>query len=499
MRRQARSEREGRHRPGRRRRRVQRRLLTLVLAGSLFSLASQTAAQDGDDALGATRTPAMDLDRATQDLEALTRARQALQEAPETPVSFADILKNPDDIALNFAYARQQVAQGRLKAAATTLERILLIQPNLHEIRLFYALVLIRLDSLQSATRELDRLAALDMTPALRGELEALRAQIAQRRQRLSATLLVGAGGAYDWNVNSVPASRIMSFGGVSAWLDDQSDRVGDFSYTGFSRLEAAYDLGFQARHEVIGSATAYLDEQVNYSPQDVGSFSMDAGLRIRLPDLTLTPRAFYTDLRLSHQHFLRSYGVSLDARYMLPPDTAILGGLKHSKETFFKIRENTTAVEDDGRRLEGHAGVEIDLDARNQVLLRYDIHAKYGRFRAKHRWGHSVTGRYTRLFDGGVFATGTLELAGRQNLIPDPAIDPNRTRQDGTIRAGLRVGAPVMLLAGLADRSGRLARLIGPAVATLSVEGYRSTSNIRNYQYWNRRASVLVTRRWRF
>lgn len=473
--------------------------IALILADPETAGAQGGPPPDADETVRETRERADSVERARADIEALERARRALDRAPDTPVSFADILKNPDDIALNFAYARQQVAQGRLKSAATTLERILLIVPELHEVRLFYALVLIRLDSLQSAARELDRLAELDMDPDLRAEVDALRAEISARRQRLTGSVLVGIGGAYDWNVNRVPTDRRVVFGGLPFRLTDQSDRVGDYSYIGFKRWEVAYDMGYQARHEAIGAATLYLNDQVTHDRQDIWSYSVEAGARLRAPDLTVTPKAFFSSLWLSHQRFLRTGGAEIDARYTLPPDTALLAGLKVTHESYSRISENRTAADDSGMRLEGDLGIEIDLDARNRIALSYGAYVKYGVYSHDHDWGHSLTGRYTRLFDGGVFASGSLELARKRDFKADPAVDPDRTREDATIRLGLRGGVPLGTVFDLSGAPPPVARALAPAIATLSAEAYRSMSSIRNYQYWNRRASVLLTRRWRF
>ena len=52
-------------------------------------------------------------------------------------VSFQDVLANPQDAGLSFRYARQQVAAGNLTGATASLERMLIHNPDLHEVRLF--------------------------------------------------------------------------------------------------------------------------------------------------------------------------------------------------------------------------------------------------------------------------------------------------------------------------------------------------------------------------
>ena len=86
-------------------------------------------------------------------------------------VSYADVLADPDDIAISYQWARRQVREGQLRGAAATLERILLLRPDLASVRLLYAVVLYRLDSLAEADRQLEILADGPLTVAERAEV----------------------------------------------------------------------------------------------------------------------------------------------------------------------------------------------------------------------------------------------------------------------------------------------------------------------------------------
>ncbi len=440
-----------------------------------------------------------DVDAAEDDIDALTQVRQALQAENARKVSYAEILKDPDNIALNVAYARQQVEQGRLKSAATTLERVLLVEPQLHEVRLFYALVLIRLDSLQSAERELAQLQQLDMPPDLRAQLDGLIAQINNKRRRWEASLLNGVGVSYDWNITGVPANRQVVFAGVPARLDDQSDRTGDVAYTAFSRIDVAYDLGFQARHQLIASATGYFNDKVNVDRLDIGSYSVDGGLRLRFPGVTVTPEVFHSVLWLSHERYYANFGGRVGIRVPLPPDMALFGSAGYTNEAFNRISETTAAVQDSGWRLDGRIGLEWDLDARNRLTLSYDARSKYGARNFDHYWRHGVEADYLRILDKGVFVGGNLRLARRQDFRGDPFVDPNRQRQDDIVRMRARVGAPINSMVDLDGLPDPIRLGLGKTVASATGEVFRSTSNIRNFQYWNRRAEVLLTRKWTF
>lgn len=480
--------------------------LPTAVHGVLCAVLLSVLAPHGVRAQNAVNTDAVDTSAgeaasaaARDEFERLQRAREQLDAAPEETVTFADILRNPDDIALNFAYAKQQVAQGRLKAAATTLERILLIEPGLHEVRLFYALVLIRLDSLESAERELLALQQLDMEPSLREELDGLLARIRESRERFRVSLLTGVGGGYQWNVNSIPANRRLRFGGASVLVDDDSDRVGDFNFTAFSRFDASYDLGYQARHELIGSVTHYLGDQVNQDQQDIWSYTVDGGVRLRFPDLTITPRAYYTVLWLSHQRYHDNVGAELAGTYQLPPDMAISAGASYTFERYNPISEARTQLQDEGWRLDGFLGLDLDLDASNRISFQYDIRAKYGTFNYEHHWEHSIAGTYLHLFEGGVFTSGTATLGQRRDFRPDPSTDPGTTRHDISVELQARVGAPLSLAFGEDEISTGLRRHLDRTIVSATVSAERSMSNVANSQLWRRGADVLITRKWDF
>src|SRR5215472_408980 len=88
---------------------------------------------------------------------------QARADSP--PTTFDQVLTAPDDPQINLSFARQEANDGRLLNGAAALERILLAHPNAHGVRLFYAVVLYRLNDLQGAKRQLKLLEGVHLTP----------------------------------------------------------------------------------------------------------------------------------------------------------------------------------------------------------------------------------------------------------------------------------------------------------------------------------------------
>ncbi|MCM8794329.1 MAG: tetratricopeptide repeat protein [Candidatus Omnitrophica bacterium] len=106
--------------------------------------------------------------------EARKTASEALRRAPfeGEEISYEQILADPDNVELNIRYARAQIARGNLKAAATALERILLIDPSLAQVQLLYGIVLFRLDNTEEAERMLIAVRGMEIPPSLREEVD---------------------------------------------------------------------------------------------------------------------------------------------------------------------------------------------------------------------------------------------------------------------------------------------------------------------------------------
>ena len=133
-----------------------------------------------------TQTQDIDVPKsATELLKETEKATEAASEAvfdANRKITFAQILADPDNIDLNFQYAKNQAAEGDLRGASGTLERILLINPDLPQVRLIYAIVLFRLDNINEAEREFRAVTGSNLSPNLRAEIAGYLKRIEQRR-----------------------------------------------------------------------------------------------------------------------------------------------------------------------------------------------------------------------------------------------------------------------------------------------------------------------------
>ena len=468
------------------------RRILLTLAGGLLLLAPVAWAQTTDTD---------ELERETTEAEERARAAgealdyRAVEDGE--PVTYADVLRDPDNVELNFRFARQQVRRGDVRGAAATLERILLVNPDLAQVRLIYAVVLFRLDNLDEAEREFRAVAALDIAADVRAEVDSYLARIKRQRQTTRYTASLSLGAHYDTNRPANPRSGTRLFFDTPIVVDREE---GDVGYLGIASLRVDHDLGYQERHELFGTLTYYHDEQTQQDTQDLQSFIVEAGGVYRSPfwDIDVVPSVFRTHLRLSRETFFQDFGANLRFEREFGPGIKAFASTRLSDQTFSPINENTTSQERDGRQIEGMVGAAWAYSPTMRIsgdLLHFDKRAKgsggieffsYDRdqIRLTHTW----------LLGGGQFVLNHFSYQRDRYEEPDAAVS-GRTRHDDIFRYRITYGAPLGFFFG----PGTLWPEIEDITFTASGEFLRSRSNLNNFDFKNFKAQGLLTKTWRF
>ena len=409
------------------------------------------------------------------------------------PVSYADVLRDPDNLELNFRFARQQVRRGDVRGAAATLERILLVNPDLAQVRLFYAVVLFRLDNIDEAEREFRTVAALGIAADVRAEVDSYLARIKRQRQTTRYTASLTLGVHYDSNRPSAPRRGTRLLFDVPVDVSGEEDDVG---YLGIVSLRVDHDLGYQDRHELFGMVTYYHDEQVTQDTQDVQSFMVEAGGIYRSPfwDIDVVPSVFRTHLRLSRETFFQDIGANLRFERDFTPRIKAFASTRISDQTFSPITETRTAQDRDGRQIEGMVGGRYVISPTMRIsgdLLHLDKSAK-GEFFSYYR--DQVRLEHTWLLGGGQFLLNLFSYQRDRYAKSDQAVSASK-RRDDIFRYRLTYGAPLGFFFG----SGTLWGGIEDITLTATGEWLRSHSNLNNFDFKNFKGQGLLTKTWRY
>jgi len=446
------------------------------------------------------------LDGADEPAEAERRTIEAVRQGsaaargepvPAERVTFEQVLADPDNLDLNYRFAQSQIAEGDLKGAMTTLERILLTRPELQRVRLLYAVVLVRLDNTDEAERELKALLTQPMPDSLRAEIEKTLADIDRRKRstRYAATLTFG--GQLNSNRDAAPDSNKRVAGGLTFV---SPDGTADAALLAIASFELRHDLGAQAGHEYFLKASGYVAEQRKVDSQDLQAFFAETGFVYRTNFADFTPSLSYGHYLLRGEGYLDTYGAKLDIRRRLDDSWTVYaaGEIQHQDYDRVSTRVGGFAIaplahERSGERFEAEAGaiwrlapqhllrgnLALATKDANKAFNSYD----YGRAELSHTW----------LLGQGMFLVSTASAALQDYKKADTRIAP-QTREDVILLGRVVFGVPLVVWMPQVAGTG-----LGDMVMSVAAQVTHQDSNITNYTYTDVSGQLLFTKRWEF
>lgn len=406
-------------------------------------------------------------------------------------ISFDSVMADPDNVRLNFQFARQQVQEDNLLGAAATLERILMVNPGLHKIRLYYAIVLFRLDNAIEARRELKALLELDLPGDAKTEIKGYLKEIDRRARKTRFSISQSVGWGYDDNRNAAPSSKRRLLSEVPIGLTGNNRKTHDTNFVNITQTDITHNIG---RHQLIANFTYYLQEQTYLDNLDLSSLQYELGSVFRTRWFNLTGTFLASHVFLSRESFLRTQGANFMIDRNIGKRLSVYSQMRYQHLEFLPITENLTARQRKGWQIEVANGFSYAL-TRN---MRFSSSFIYANKHAKADFNgfERIVWRsgLTYLFPKGIFALNSLDLTREVYDEPDTAIAP-RFRRDNTLRYRATLGAPLETLV-----IGKI--LPGPfrdITCSFSYEYYRALSNITNFTYTNSKISLMLSKKLEF
>lgn len=360
--------------------------------------------------------------------------------APANAQEFSAVLAAPDDEGLNLSYAREQAQTGNLAIAASTLERILINEPNRHSVRLFYAVVLYRLGDLQSAADQLRRLESVELTPLQRAEADSYSGRIEQGLATRSFSGSLSAGFAYEDDAAGAYFTAFDIIGAPPA-EEGVSSEVSII-------LEGRADLGSSQVWEVYGTGLFYDHSALSGAAIDFQRAGLEAGVA-RTTRLSRSRLAgVLRHVRLMGEPQLTEAGVRGDMRWRVTNATTLnLRGEAVSQdydEPAVDALVGLLGGDRDGQRYSAGIGVQHRITSRTTVDVSLDYEIKsagYGPFGyAGPRLGLSIDQR----FDKGVYVLAGASTRWIEYDEADAVFLGGATRDDVRTHARLALGAPL-------------------------------------------------------
>jgi tetratricopeptide (TPR) repeat protein len=306
-----------------------RLLVALAVAGVVWGLVTAAQAQA---VLGAARAE-------------LSARKEAL---------FDQMLRDPSNLDVAFAYADVAARLGDNEAAVSTLERMLLFNPNLPRVDLELGTLYFRMGSFEISRGYFEKALAGNPPPEVRGRVEQYLSQIVvqQSPQQVHGYAMVGM--QYQSDANVAPGSSVIqSPFGFAVTLGRQFVKRDDGNIFATASALYSYDLGTQTRDAVEVSGVGFVNHYFSVSRFDLDLGEATAGVRFNFPDpvpglgiksSSLKPYAIVNDVALGGNQYFNTYGVGLEQTLLLWDDLALRGSFEFRQKNFSDAPDRPTS-----------------------------------------------------------------------------------------------------------------------------------------------------------
>jgi len=427
----------------------------------------------------------------------LPASASAQDQAPALPaagdVTYDQVLENPDDLMLSYRFALKQIEDGDLLGASATLDRLTLLAPQEPNIRALRAIVLYRLGNLREAKDEFAQLLKLDIDPQLKSNIERYAEVIDQQSKDTRINLLLSLG--YQFDSNRAGGNKVDKVRTVVGQfeLSNAAPTADDHSIQALARLSVEHDLPGQDRHMLFGNVTLYDGDQFDLDEFDTQSVGAQAGIRLEIGELFVTPNITYNHLWLGEESYVDIF--QADARYdwRINDPVNLFGAFTVADYDYHATDNYPDSNNQSGIDASAKIGLDWYIGADHRLTFAY-THRRFGatvdfesfdgdRLNVDHVW----------LIGRGIFLATNASVEWDRYDELDPLFVGD-DREDVIYRARMTLGVPVATMIG-EEQTGFLDGLL------LSTYGeyYRQDSNSDLNDFENIRAGAALSKRFQF
>jgi len=286
---------------------------------------------------------------------------------------FQQMLGDPSNLDLAFAYAALSEQVGDLEAAISTLERMLVFAPGLPRLQFELGVLYYRLGSWSTARSYFTTVMQQPVVPDdVRNQIGAYMAQIASREEGNQSFGEVGAGLRYQTNANAGPDSPFVDIGGIEFELDPGALGAEDTNAYVTARFHNSMDLASQGdRFDIDVSAYGALyreEHQLNTGVIDV-KFGPNYNLAaIGIDNARLALHGDFGAAILSGDPYIASAGFGADFIATLDARTRLTLSAEARHEEYYDSDLRPNSSDRSGQRYTG--GARIDYLVTPDVAL---------------------------------------------------------------------------------------------------------------------------------
>lgn len=417
--------------------------------------------------------------------EAQVEATEEAALRVEQQKQFAAMFEAPDDVSLMFQYAVTSIRLQDYEAAITTLERILIYNPNLPRVKVELGASYFRIGSYPVAKFYFEEVLNDDTAdPEMKERVQVFLDEINKRTRTSYFTGRVGIDTVFTTNANFGPDDRNAVFLGIPVVLtapDVTSQTDAGFSFVG--QVSHVYDLS-SANGDVWRSDLAF--SATRFAETDDGATDvvvLRTGPRLSLDDDRYGPK-IRPYLELSHVRFAKdplqtTIGGGIELTNTLNQSMSLFSDLRiayrDSHINTLAVDLNNEIIDQDGFNVRANAGVNYFYD--QNVTLRGFVLAEFtgAETDQEQSYEFGIGGMGTYRYDSG------LEVGSRDWLVSAGFRGVYRRFDADHVAAGIVDGKTREDL-DLRLHIGHTAYLQDDLSLTARAEYFVRDSNIRNF-----------------
>jgi hypothetical protein len=194
----------------------------------------------------------------------------------------AQMLREPTNYQVTFAYVKVATDRGDYEAAIAALERLLYYNPNLAHVKYELGTLYFKLRSFDMAKRYFkDALVTPGLDPVTRSRIEGYLPDAERQTQQSRFAGFAQTGVRYQSNANFAPSNGLVNVSGQQLGLPTAFTKRSDSNWFGMVGLSHDYDLNDAAGSSFETRFTGYLTQQFTLHDLDVGLIDGSFGWRI--------------------------------------------------------------------------------------------------------------------------------------------------------------------------------------------------------------------------
>lgn len=410
--------------------------------------------------------------------------------------AFETMFKDPGNLEKTFSFAGLAIKAGDFEGAISSLERMLILDPNLPRIRYELGVLYFKLGSYDVAATYFEELLEDKNTPkALVEKAAPFIEEIENRLTNHSFSGSTFSGIKYQTNASSGPRSTKVTLFGAPSFLPDEFTNKGDFDVFVSGSINYSYDFQSEPKKLLEAGLNIYGNEQFDQTFVNARVIDAHIGPRLILPiEFLNNPvvRPFiagdYLIVSEDESYYSHGAGFSADIRAM---DT-----LNFNIDTRIMARENKDASVLDGYRNRLTVNASYIASETTQIQVSSTVSTEETKTNIQNNRDYGLNISINKTFklsfncsqEPPVFyclknlpLSAGLSFGGsfREYAGPNPTIDPDTTRNDYTFRFSPSLTIPA-----------------GETMAILLSGGLtRVDSNIPNSEYDNISVTVGISK----